>query len=166
LRDARRTRLLLIGAAVLSAVILAAWFPASALYHQGTSLAQANAQLSKLHREDAALSQERKNLSDSAEVGRIAREQYQLVSPGQQSFEVLPPTDRAQANAPYGGDPGNSAPVAPSAASELPPGNDATTSPTTAGARKAGSHSGAVRAGGSGAQDLIQRMVDSLEFWR
>jgi cell division protein FtsB len=165
-REGRRARLLLVGAMVLSAVILTAWFPASALYRQRASLSQANGQLSQLHSEDAALSQERKNLSDSAEVGRIARTQYQLVSPGQQAFEVLPPTGSAVANAPYAGDPGNSAPVAPSAASELPPGTDTTTTQATAGAPKSGTHAGAVRPPGSGTPGLIERMVRALEFWR
>ena len=58
-RESRRTRLLLIGATVLSAVILAAWFPASALYHQRASLAGTNGQLLQLRSEDAALNQER-----------------------------------------------------------------------------------------------------------
>ena len=63
-----------------------------------------------LHQQDAALAQERKNLSDSSEISRIAREQYQLVSPGQQAFEVLPKTGSSDAEAPYSGDPGLSAP--------------------------------------------------------
>ena len=108
-------------------MILGAWFPANALYHQHSSLASAEAQLNVLHQQDAALAQERKNLSDSAEISRIAREQYQLVSPGQQAFEVLPKTGSSDAEAPYSGDPGLSAPVAPSSASVLPPGSGSTT---------------------------------------
>jgi cell division protein FtsB len=162
-RDGRRTRLLLVGATVLSGAILAAWFPASALYHQRASLAQANGQLSQMHQEDAALKQEAKNLSESAEVDRIARQQYQLVSPGQEAFEVLPPTGTAKANAPYAGDPGNSAPVAPSAATELPPGTDNTSTTPTTGSRQAGPHGDA---GSSGAPDIIERMAHALEFWR
>ena len=81
-REARRRRFLLVGGALLSLVILGAWFPANALYHQHASLASAEAQLNVLHQQDAALAQERKNLSDSGEISRIAREQYQLVSPG------------------------------------------------------------------------------------
>jgi hypothetical protein len=161
-----------IGAVVLSAAILAAWFPASALFHQRASLAQANSQLSQLHREDAALNQEGKNLSDSAEVGRIAREQYQLVSPGQQAYEVLPPTGTAKANAPYAGDPGNSAPVAPSAASELPPGTDTTVTQPATGGQKAvtpadtANTANTASAGVSGGSGLVDRMVQALEFWR
>lgn len=163
-REARRTRLVLAGAVVVSVGILVAWFPASALVHQKAALAAQNSQLVQLRQEDTALNQEHKNLSDSAEVGRIAREQYQLVSPGQEAYEILPPASTAPANAPYAGDPGNSAPVAPSAASELPPGSVATTTqPAASGTPATGSvnHSTESSAGG-----LITRMLHSLEFWR
>ena len=52
------------------------------------------------------MAQEKKNLSDAGEIGRIAREQYQLVSPGQQAYEVLPPSGATAAGTPYAGDPG------------------------------------------------------------
>jgi cell division protein FtsB len=168
-RDSRRTRLCLVGGFVLSAVILAAWFPASALYHQRASLASANAQLAQLHSEDALLTQERHNLNDAAEVGRIARQQYQLVSPGQRAYAVLPPAGTAPANAPYAGDPGNSAPVAPSAASELPPGTvTTTTEPATTVPTKTSGHAAATSAssGGTPAEGTWSRMVNALEFWR
>lgn len=161
--EGRQTRLLLVGAAVVSAVILAAWFPASALYHQRASLTEASGQLQQLRQEDAALRQERKNLSDSAEVGRIARANYQLVSPGQQAFEVLPPAVSAQAAAPYAGDPGNNAPVAPSAASELPPGSETTTTQGSVGERRTAGH---LDAGEPGMPGIFERMLHALEFWR
>jgi len=162
-RESRHTQLVLVGATVLSAVILAAWFPASALYHQRASLAGANGQLVQLRSEDAALNQERLNLSDAAEIGRIARQQYQLVSPGQKAYEVLPPSGVAPANAPYAGDPGNSAPVAPTAASELPPGTVTTTQPTTG---TPSSPRDTVSSGAAPAEGLLARMVHALEFWR
>ena len=165
-RDGRRAKVLLIGAVVLSAVILTAWFPASALYRQRASLAEANSQLVQLHQQDAALSQERKNLSDTAAIGRIARQQYQLVSPGQQAFEVLPPAGTAPANSPYGGDPGSSAPVAPSSNSALPSGSVTTTTRPAAQPRRAGSGADAASSGSSTAPGLLQRMVQALEFWR
>jgi cell division protein FtsB len=165
-RDSRRTRMLLVGATVLSAVILAAWFPASALYHQRANLTSANAQLAQLHAEDASLSQERHNLNDAAEVGRIARQQYQLVSPGQRAYAVLPPSGTAPANAPYAGDPGNSLPVAPSAASELPPGTvTTTTQPAPAVHTKTSGHATA-SSGETPARSTWARMLQTLEFWR
>jgi len=158
---------MLLGGALLSVVVLGAWFPASALYQQHSSLASAEAELSQLHRQDAALAQERKNLSNSTEVDRIAREQYQLVSPGQQAYEVLPPTKGSKVQAPYSGDPALSAPVAPSSASVLPPGSEtATTQPphatraSIADAGVAADHHSRPSTG------IVGRMVDALEFWR
>ncbi len=152
-----RSRFMLLGAVIVSAVILVAWFPGRSLIHQRSTLASASAQLSQLHQQDAALTKEAKKLSDSAEIARIAREQYQLVSPGQQAFEVLPPSGSAATGAPYAGDPGSKGPVAPSAASELPPGGAAaTTVPTPAST----AHTR------SGAEGALKRMLNTLEFWR
>ena len=150
-----------LGAVVVAAVVLFAWFPAGSLLNQRSSLADTEAQLSALHKQDAALAQEKKNLSDSDEIGRIAREQYQLVTPGQQAYEVLPPTGATAAGTPYAGDPGSDAPVTPSATPELPPGGVTSTTPST------GSHrvppAGASAPASSG---LLSRMLHSLEFWR
>ena len=154
------------GGALLSLVVLGAWFPANALYHQHSNLASAEAQLNLLHEQDAALAQEQKNLSDSSEISRIAREQYLLVSPGQQAFEVLPKTGSSHAESPYSGDPGLSAPVAPSSASVLPPGSGTTTTQPATSTRTA------VRTNASNAQPaapspgVAGRMLDALEFWR
>jgi hypothetical protein len=157
---------MLVGGALLSLVILGAWFPANALYHQHSSLATAESQLNVLHQQDAALAQERKNLSNATEISRIAREQYQLVSPGQQAFEVLPKTGNSDADSPYSGDPALSAPVAPSSASVLPPGAGTTTTEqgkvthTTLPRTVPKTHAAAPSSGVAG------RMLDALEFWR
>ena len=158
-----RSRLVLLGAVVVSAIVLFAWFPAGSLLNQRSNLAGTEAQLATLHKQDAALAQEKKNLSDATEIGRIAREQYQLVSPGQQAYEVLPPSGAAAAGTPYAGDPGSDGPVTPSAAAELPPGGvTTTTTPSTAGAA---SHDATSPSAASGS-GLVTRMLHSLEFWR
>ncbi len=160
-----RARLAFLGAVVASAIILFAWFPASSLLSQRSNLAGNEAELGALHKQDAALAQEKKNLSDTGEIGRIAREQYQLVSPGQQAYEVLPPSGAAAAGTPYAGDPGSDGPVTPSATPELPPGGVTTT--TTPAAAPASSH-GSGRSGGTAPTSggLLSRMVHALEFWR
>jgi hypothetical protein len=145
-----------VGSVVLSAAIVAAWFPTEALLHQRASLAGAQAQLAALHAQDAALAQEARNLGDASEIGRIARQEYQLVSPGQQAYEVLPPAGSASGGTPYAGDPGAGAPSAPSAKAELPPGTPTTSTTTTT---TAPLH--AARQPG-----LLSRMLRSLEFWR
>jgi len=159
-----RARLALAGAVVVAAVVLFAWFPAGSLLSQRSNLRGSEAQLSALHKQDAALAQEKKNLSDAGEIGRIAREQYQLVSPGQQAYEVLPPSGATAPGTPYAGDPGSDGPVTPSATPELPPGGVTTT--TTPGAAPVSSHSG--QSGGTAATSsgLLSRMMHTLEFWR
>jgi cell division protein FtsB len=159
-----RARLALVGAVVVAAVVLFAWFPAGSLLSQRSNLRGTESELSALHKQDAALAQEKKNLSDAGEIGRIAREQYQLVSPGQQAYEVLPPSGATAAGTPYAGDPGSDGPVTPSATPELPPGGvTTTTAPTTTTTRPGGTHPAAAPTSSGG---LVSRMVHALEFWR
>jgi hypothetical protein len=157
---------MLVGGALLSLVILGAWFPANALYHQHSSLATAEAQLNVLHQQDAALAQERKNLSDATEISRIAREQYQLVSPGQQAFEVLPRTGTSHADTPYSGDPALTAPVDPSSASVLPPGSETTTTQPAKASRASALPDASKAHTAAPSRGVLGRMVDALEFWR
>ncbi len=165
-----RARLAFAGAMVVSAIILFAWFPAGSLLSQRTNLHGTEAELHTLHAQDSALAQENKNLSDGGEIGRIAREQYQLVSPGQQAYEVLPPSGSTTSGVPYAGDPGSVGPVTPSATPELPPGGVTTTTTTTPGATTAAAHQHASDAHGSSPSTssggFVSRMVHSLEFWR
>jgi cell division protein FtsB len=156
-----RARLAFLGAIVVSAVVLFAWFPAGSLLSQRSNLADTEAQLGALHMQDAALAQEQKNLNDAGEIGRIAREQYQLVSPGQQAYEVLPPSGATAAGTPYAGDPGSDGPVTPSATPELPPGGVTTT--TTPATHARGSHPASTPTASDG---FVSRMVHALEFWR
>jgi cell division protein FtsB len=159
-RSTVRSSWVLLGAVVMSAVILVAWFPASSLYHQRASLASATTQLHTLRQQDTALAQEKENLSSSAEISRIARSQYQLVSPGQQAYEVLPPSGAAQSGTPYAGDPGSGGPVAPSAVSELPPSGASTTSVPPKSARNVAPQQSAP------AEGTFERILHTLEFWR
>jgi cell division protein FtsB len=153
--------LLLLGSVVVAAVVLVAWFPAESLLSQRSSLTADEAQLATLHKQDAALALEKSNLSDAGEIGRIAREQYQLVSPGQQAYEVLPPSGATAAGTPYAGDPGSGGPVTPSATPELPPGGATTTTPSAT--RPDGTHPASASTSSGG---LLSRMEHALEFWR
>jgi cell division protein FtsB len=168
-REARRRRFVLVGGAVLSLAILGAWFPANALYHQHANLASTEAQLRILHQQDAALAQEKKNLSNPTEIARIAREQYQLVSPGQQAFEVLPRTGSSEKSSPYSGDPALSGPVAPSSASVLPPGSATTTTTTSVATTTPTTSAAHGRSNGNGtgsSSGFFGRVLNTLEFWR
>jgi cell division protein FtsB len=170
--SAGRARLAFLGAIMASAIVLFAWFPAGSLISQRSDLHGTEAELNALHAQDSALAQESKNLSDAGEIGRIARQQYQLVSPGQQSYEVLPPSGATAAGTPYAGDPGSDGPVTPSATPELPPGSvTTTTTPTTTTTTKPASsgehtddpHPGATPTSSGG---FGSRVLHSLEFWR
>jgi cell division protein FtsB len=163
-----RARLAFVGAVVASAIVLFAWFPAGSLLSQRSNLHGTEAELNALHAQDSALAQENKNLSDGGEIGRIAREQYQLVSPGQQAYQVLPPTGATATGTPYAGDPGSEGPVTPSATPELPPGGvttntTTTTVPDTAHPASGSTHPAAPSTSSGG---FVSRMVHALEFWR
>jgi cell division protein FtsB len=163
-----RARLVFVGALVASAIVLFAWFPAGSLLSQRTNLHGAEAELHGLHTQDSALAQENKNLSDAGEIGRIARAQYQLVSPGQQAYEVLPPSGAASAGTAYAGDPGSDGPVTPSANSELPPGGVTTTTTTTPGAPASAARTSAAGTKGTSTPSsggFVARMEHALEFW-
>lgn len=163
---ARRSRLMLIGAAVVSVVVVVAWFPASALYSQHQQIATTSTQLAELRQQDAALGQERRNLSNSAEIERIARQQYDLVKPGQQIYEVLPGNKGATGSgtgAADPGDPGLTAPVVPSGESELPAGSG---SDHTASESGSGTTDGHVGSRTSNSSSIIGRILQTLEFWR
>lgn len=164
-----RARLAFVGAVVASAIVLFAWFPAGSLLSQRSNLHDTEAELNALHAQDSALAQENKNLSDGGEIGRIAREQYQLVSPGQQAYEVLPASGATASGTPYAGDPGSDEPVTPSATPELPPGGVTTTTttpgttPATAPQHARSTHASANSTSSGG---FFSRVVHSLEFWR
>ena len=156
----RRGRLLLLGSVVLSALMLALWFPLSPLLSQRSELSASAAQLSQLKAQDTALQHEQSTLSASGDIARMAREQYQLVQPGQRLVQVLPPsgtpTQAGAGQAPYPGDPGLTKPVAPSAIALLPTTTTTTTTaPTSTQHAAAGSQHG-----------FVQRVLSTLAFWR
>ncbi len=164
----RRGRLMLGGAVVVAILVIVAWFPTSALYHQRRQLASATSHLEQLRSQDHALEQERERLSTPAEVARIARQQYQLVLPGQQAYQVL--TGAGSVAGSGAGEAGLHVPVTPSAESELPAGSVSSGSQvagsggsTTAAALTGSTHD----SGGSGSpSSLGGRILQTLEFWR
>ena len=180
----RRNRALLAGTALLSALIMVLWFPAASLLHQRAAINASAAELNRLQQEDRQLAQEQKALGSPAEIARIAREQYQLVNPGERAFEVLPANSTKKGATTYAGDPANQPVASPSAASELPPGSGSVGSGATSAGSSAGTPSGAPGAAGttgrtggtpapvtspqgkSSAPGFLGRIAQTLEFWR
>lgn len=148
-------------AAVLAVLIVVAWFPASDLLHQRQQLASDTSQLNALRRSNAALDKEAKRLKTPAEVGRIAAEQDGLVAPGQQSFEVLPPSSATSAGGASRAGNGTKG-TGPGAA----PGSGAGAGSTT-GAASRGSGGSARHTGSAGSTPgFVGRVLRTLEFWR
>jgi cell division protein FtsB len=162
--EARRTRTLVIGAVAISIVVLVAWFPASALLSDRRALATVTTQLDTLRRQDQAITQESARLSQPAEIERIARQQFQMVPPGAQEYQVLPKSNSS--GGAYASDPGLQRPVAPSGSAQLLPGTltDGAGGPGASSGASAGSKGAA--SGSSSGGGLLTRIVRTLEFWR
>jgi hypothetical protein len=153
------------GAATVAVVVVAAWFPADALYHQHQQLAAGSSQLNQLQRQNDALRQEARRLKTPAEVARIARQQFELVTPGQTVYQVLPAAGTATGGR-YAGDPGAQVPVTPSGASELPAGSGGDASTGSPAAPAGASAHRDTHGGPSTSSGVFGRIVNTLEFWR
>jgi hypothetical protein len=131
--------------AVLTAIVmLVGWFPLTALWHQQSQLDATAAQIKAVQRQEQALATQSKAIDTKAAATALAREQYQLVSPGQNLIQVLPGNSSGQVSA-SSADPGLQPLVAPSQAAPLVP-SSATAHHATNG--------------------FLSRLVRTLEFWR
>ena len=88
----RLTRLCLyaVAGAVLCAVLAFAVFPTSTFLDQRTDTAEAAERLSVLRQQNAAYEERIERLETAEEIERLAREQYNLVFPGEEAYAVLP----------------------------------------------------------------------------
>ena len=79
---------------------------------QHRQLSAAAAQLHQIQSANRALSEQDQQLNSTTEIDRLARQDYQLVSPNQTLYNVLPPSGRTASTTPGGptsGDPGDQA---------------------------------------------------------
>jgi len=170
-------------AALIALVILGTSFPAAALLKQHQQLASSSAQLQKLQHQNQLLSEQQAQLNSKAEIQRFARQDYQLVLPGQTLFNVLPPAGHA---APAGtsttsspGDPGSQPLVSPANAPNmtpdpgLPQGGTPGSPGTTASGGGSGSGPGISSVGSSPSSSgaassgsFWHRVTTTLQFWR
>ncbi|MGA2803562.1 MAG: septum formation initiator family protein [Acidimicrobiales bacterium] len=96
----KRARLFFFVALLIALVILLANFPLGALVQGRAAVRADTAQLLALQAENRALSSQLRALHDPATVGRIAHEEYGLVTPGQRSVVVLPGAARSSSSTP------------------------------------------------------------------
>ena len=137
--------------AVITAVaMLAGWFPLTTLIHQQSQLDAARAQINAVQQQQAALEQQARTINTRAAATQLAREQYQLVAPGQSLIQVLPGVGTGFVSQSTG-DPGLQPLVSPSSAPSL---MSAATPPTSS----TGVH--------QSAKGFIARFLRTLEFWR
>jgi hypothetical protein len=132
-------------AVVTAAVILVGWFPINAIWHQQSQLDSTAAQIAAIKNQQRSLTLQAKSIDSRAAATLLAREQYQLVRPGQSLIQVLPGNGTVS---PSTGDPGLQPLVSPSSVSTL-----------VAATPKTATHH-------SSAKAFVSRLVRTLEFWR
>lgn len=126
--------------------VIVAWFPVSTLLHQRGQLAAASTELNKLHRENATLHHQETQLRTPSTLGRIAQQQYGLVPPGDQAYQVLPPSGSGSADGTLG----------PTASGDSGNGHHGGTSTGASGTAGSSGRSGS----------FLGRVLQTLEFWR
>ena len=153
-------------AIVAAALILVTSFPLTSLLDQHRQLSAAAAQLSSLQHQNSLLAEQQQQLNTNTEVKRLARQNYQLVEPGQALYDILPPSGQATSTAPgapTAGDPADQPLVAPSQAPNMSPDPGLPTTPVTPTATTSGSKSVAGHPSSGG---FWSRVTSTLEFWK
>ena len=135
-------------AVVTAIVMLVGWFPLTAIWHQQSELNSTTSQINAIKAQQRALTLQAKSIDSKAAAILLAREQYQLVSPGQSLIQVLPGVGPGSADQSTG-DPGLQPLVSPSSVSSLASSNTTT----------AVKHH-------SSAKAFLSRLMRTLEFWR
>jgi cell division protein FtsB len=155
-------------AAVFALVVLATSFPFTDLLNQHQQLSAEAAQLSELRHQNQLLSEQQNQLSSSAEIERLARQNYQLVAPGQTLYDILPPSGRASAalaGEPSVGDPADQPLVAPADAPNMTPDPGLPQTPS-AGRTTTGTSSAAASSPPRTTSSFWGRVASTLEFWK
>ncbi len=174
----RRQRIPLVLAAVFAAAVLATSFPLSPLLSQHHQLASASSQLQQVQRVNRALTQQQHALDSNVADNQLARSNYQMVTPGQTLYDVLPPSNSAGATTPgsaISGDPGSQPLVAPSHAPDLSP-QPGLPQPIPTSAAGSSDGTTAAKSGTSTASSgpivppapttFWGRVSDTLQFWK
>ena len=83
----------LLGVVVVIAVLFVGVFPTRTFLAQRGAVARAEEQLRVITAENERLDERIDALNTPDEIERLAREQFELVRPGEQPYVVLPPTE-------------------------------------------------------------------------
>jgi cell division protein FtsB len=86
-----RALLPLLATVAFVAVLVVGVFPTRSLLAQRAALRATQHQLDVVQQQNAALAAKAKQLQSDTEIERIAREQYNLVRPGEDAYAILPP---------------------------------------------------------------------------
>jgi cell division protein FtsB len=81
----------ILASVVFVGILFAAVFPTRTYLAQRASTSRAEEQLQVLGQQNDELERKAEELQSDAEIERIAREQYNLVKPGEEAYAVLPP---------------------------------------------------------------------------
>lgn len=141
-------RLIVPLAGATAIALMVAWFPLSTLLSQSAQFNATTHQLALLRAESHQLALEEHSINSDRAAILLAREEYQLVEPGQRLIQVLATGHGLVDGA--AGDPGNQALVAPATAGENILGQPGDPAASTVG------HS----------STWWSRVLGTLEFWR
>jgi hypothetical protein len=157
-------------AAAAAVVLLATSFPLAVLYSQHRQLSAEASQLSQLRHQNSLLAEQRQQLNSNAEVKRLARQNYQLVAPGQALYDILPAAGQASApGSPSAGDPADQPLVSPSQAPNMSPDPGlpaATTASGTNGTSSTVASPPVAQSPAPAQGGFWARVRSTLEFWR
>ncbi|HUS60728.1 MAG TPA: septum formation initiator family protein [Acidimicrobiales bacterium] len=82
-----------VGSVVLVAVLAIAIFPTRTYLAQRQRLEATEQRLELLRQQNASMSRRVDELGTDEEVERLAREEYQMVRPGEEAYALLPPPE-------------------------------------------------------------------------
>lgn len=174
----RRARIVWVACGAFCLLVLVTSFPAHALLHQRSAISSSAAELDQLTSGNKALQLQATELSNPANIAALARSDYDMVSPGEKAYEVLPPAGASQASA-HGQSSLDQGPVAPGSPAsqtllgDAGSGTSAASGPiassgsgSAAGSGPSGSQGSGIAGTQHGAPGLWGRVLDTLEFWR
>jgi len=134
-------------AVITALAMLVGWFPLTSIWSQQSQINATKAQIASIKQQQRSLTQQANASSTQSQALVQAREQYQLVQPGQSLIQVLPGLSTGVV-AEHAGDPGFAPVVSPSSVSS----STSTTSQSASTTHSSG--------------NFFNRFLHTLEFWR